>query len=52
MREGYESESNLFKPLELINEAAGPPPAPGNDMKARIARLNLGSDGGRVGMDR
>ncbi|RMV94752.1 Type III effector AvrE1 [Pseudomonas caricapapayae] len=45
LREVYESESILFKQLELIHEAGGPPPEPGNDLKARIARLNLGSEG-------
>ena len=41
----YESESILFKQLELIHEAGGKPPAPGNDLKARIARLELGPEG-------
>lgn len=45
LAEVYDSQSILFKQLELIHETAGKPPAPGNDLKARIARLNLGPEG-------
>ncbi|WP_231652493.1 AvrE-family type 3 secretion system effector [Pseudomonas californiensis] len=41
----YKQESIVFKQLELIHETAGTNPTPGNDLKARIARLNLGPAG-------
>lgn len=40
----YESQSVLFKRLELIHEAA-PADAPGVDLKTRIKALNLGASG-------
>ncbi|KPW90669.1 Type III effector [Pseudomonas savastanoi] len=47
LKEVYETESMLFKQLELINESGGRPPAPGKDLKARIAALEskLGPQG-------
>lgn len=47
LKEVYESESILFKQLELIHESGGTPPAPGKDLKARIAALEskLGPEG-------
>ncbi|MCF5808502.1 MULTISPECIES: AvrE-family type 3 secretion system effector [Pseudomonas syringae group] len=47
LKEVYESESILFQQLELIHEAGGMPPAPGKDLKTRIAALEkkLGPEG-------
>lgn len=45
LKEVYDSESIVFKQLELIHEAGGRPPVPGNDLKARIAQLDLGPAG-------
>ncbi|WP_223112798.1 AvrE-family type 3 secretion system effector [Pseudomonas syringae] len=44
LNEVYESESMLFKQLELIHEAGGEPPASGRDLKARIAALAPGPE--------
>ncbi|UZE26468.1 AvrE-family type 3 secretion system effector [Pseudomonas sp. B21-056] len=48
LTEVYDSQSILFKQLELVHEAAGTPPTPGNDLKARIARLELGPQGAEL----
>ncbi|WP_434702658.1 AvrE-family type 3 secretion system effector [Pseudomonas sp. Z1-12] len=45
LKDVYDSQSILFKQLELIHETGGRPPLPGNDLKARIARLELGPAG-------
>ncbi|KPX32793.1 Type III effector protein AvrE1 [Pseudomonas coronafaciens pv. garcae] len=45
LKEVYKKELILFKQLELVHEAGGEPPAQGNDLKARIARLELGPAG-------
>ncbi|KPW77066.1 AvrE1 [Pseudomonas syringae pv. coriandricola] len=51
LKEVYESESRLFKQLELIHETGGEPPAPGKDLKARIAGLDLGPQGATLVKD-
>ncbi|RMR12085.1 AvrE-family type 3 secretion system effector [Pseudomonas syringae group genomosp. 3] len=47
LKEVYETESMLFKQLELIHESGGRPPARGQDLKARITALEskLGPQG-------
>ncbi|WP_260954398.1 AvrE-family type 3 secretion system effector [Pseudomonas citri] len=41
----YQSEGKLFKRLEAIADADTPIPAKGEDLKSRIARLDLGPEG-------
>ncbi|MBI6664954.1 AvrE family type 3 secretion system effector [Pseudomonas syringae] len=48
LKELYKKELIAFKQLELIHEAGGAPPTPGNDLKARIARLQLGPEGAEL----
>lgn len=48
LKELYKKELIAFKQLELIHEAGGTPPTPGNDLKARIARLQLGPEGAEL----
>ncbi|WP_032610332.1 AvrE-family type 3 secretion system effector [Pseudomonas syringae] len=45
LRPVYNCQSTVFKQLELIHETGETPPAAGNDLKARIARLDLGPAG-------
>ena len=45
LRPVYDCQSTVFKQLELIHETGETPPAAGNDLKARIARLDLGPAG-------
>ncbi|MGE7955655.1 AvrE-family type 3 secretion system effector [Pseudomonas sp. NPDC089530] len=46
LRPLYQSEGNLFKRLELHQDQ--PPAAPGQDLKARIGRLDLGAQGAEL----
>ncbi|MFJ4143885.1 AvrE-family type 3 secretion system effector [Pseudomonas sp. NPDC089734] len=41
----YKAQAPLFHDLKEIRESPGKAPAPGNDLKSRIAKLDLGDEG-------
>ncbi|OEC35424.1 Pathogenicity factor [Pseudomonas cuatrocienegasensis] len=41
----YRAQAPLFQDLKEIRQAPGKAPEPGNDLKTRIAKLDLGDDG-------
>ncbi|WLG88016.1 AvrE-family type 3 secretion system effector [Pseudomonas cucumis] len=45
LNEVYQAEGKVFKKLEAIADANTPLPAAGEDLKSRIARLDLGPEG-------